>query len=915
MKDTDKSKEDLINELVLLRKEKDLSDKFLDLTGSMLVILNADKEVTFINKKGCQVLGYNKEEVIGKNWFDNFLPERIKKEAAKIAAKIFSGNLETVECFQIPLRCKSGKERIISWHSTFLKNETGDIVSVLSSGEDITEFKEAEQKIKDSEEKLRNILKNSTNLFYAHDVEHNLTYLSPQIEEMLGYTQEEAMVKWTDLVSDNPINKRGFEYTLKAIETGSPQPPYELELVHKNGDKVFVEVREGPVVVDGKTVSMVGALMNITQYKRAEEQLRKQKYILEKAQSVGMLGSWEFNIKEDTLNWSDEVFRIFGIEPGTMLTYELFLDRIHPDDREYVDRKWKAALNKEPYDIEHRILVDGKIKWVREKAELEFDENGDCFGYIGFTQDITEKKNTQDVLLDSLERHRLFVENSPLGIIHYSFKGIITDVNDALIEILGEPREKLIGLDLNIVPNKNFSKEVLKSLNGNKGYFEGPFALHAGEKQAELNAHLIPIIVDGKVHSGVGIVEDITERKKLEQHIKASEAFLANIFASIQDGISVLDKDLNIVRVNEIMKKWYAHAMPLVGKKCFEAYHGRSKMCEICPTVRAFNSGETQSDRVPKIGAYGKVTGWLDLYAFPLRDDTGEIRCVIENVRDITEQIKAEERAKRLLIEKAAAGVEQRKAEELFQAYRKIKETQEQLIQAEKLAGIGRLGAGVAHELNSPLTGLLSLLRSYRKEKDPSSEEYADLAEMEKACLHMAHIIKGLNVFARQATDELEPVNCNKLIDDTLSFSKHVFKSDYVHIEKNYTEDLFTVMASKNQIQQVVLNMITNACDAISGKGVFKIITRNIREDNKKKWVEMEFADTGCGISKENLDKIFNPFFTTKRPGGGVGLGLSIAHKIVENHKGKITVDSKEGQGTVFTVRLPVGGEGGNEQS
>jgi PAS domain S-box-containing protein/putative nucleotidyltransferase with HDIG domain len=125
-----------------------------------------------------------------------------------------------------------------------------------------------EEELRESEGKLKNIVENSTNLFYSHTPEHVLTYLSPQVKDILGYKPDEAMVRWTELASDNPINEEGFKLTVKAIETGKPQPPYELELVHKNGKKVWVEVREAPVVVNGKTISIVGALTDITDRKQ-----------------------------------------------------------------------------------------------------------------------------------------------------------------------------------------------------------------------------------------------------------------------------------------------------------------------------------------------------------------------------------------------------------------------------------------------------------------------------------------------------------------------------------------------------------------------------------------------------------------------------------------------------------------------
>ena len=139
--------------------------------------------------------------------------------------------------------------------------------------------------------------------------------------------------------------------------------------------------------------------------KRTDNELLKQQYFLSKAQEIGKIGAWELEIKKNILVWTDENYKIFGLPIGTELTYETFLDRVHPDDREYVDREWKAAYDKKPYDIKHRLLMsDGTIKWVREKAQLEFDEQGNCLRGVGFTQDITEQKKAEEALKKAKEQ-------------------------------------------------------------------------------------------------------------------------------------------------------------------------------------------------------------------------------------------------------------------------------------------------------------------------------------------------------------------------------------------------------------------------------------------------------------------------------------------------------------------------------
>ncbi len=143
----------------------------------------------------------------------------------------------------------------------------------------------------------------------------------------------------------------------------------------------------------------------------------------------------------------------------------------------------------------------------------------------------------------------------------------------------------------------------------------------------------------------MGIFRDITDRKLAEDALKKSERFLSNIFQSIQDGVTVIDLDMKILQVNPTMEKWYAHAMPLVGKKCYEAYHGRDKVCEICPTITTLDNGKAAYEVVPKRTIDGKIIGWLDLYSFPLKDTADDkMNGVIEYVRDVTEKKKVEEK-------------------------------------------------------------------------------------------------------------------------------------------------------------------------------------------------------------------------------------------------------------------------------
>lgn len=243
--------------------------------------------------------------------------------------------------------------------------------------------------------------------------------------------------------------------------------------------------------------------------------------------------------------------------------------------------------------------------------------------------------------------------------------------------------------------------------------------------------------------------------------------------------------------------------------------------------------------------------------------------------------------------------------DQLEKAYRELRETQAMLIQSEKLTALGEIGVGIAHELNSPLAGVLSLLRSHMKDKDTGSEEYAELKLMEEACEHMAKIISDFGKFTKKSSEECTEINLVDIVESTLSLAGRQLKKRGIKVEKSFARNLPSILGDGTQLRQVALNMIVNSLDAMSGKGVLRISV-GLSHSDRGEFVEMMFADNGCGISEKNISKIYNPFFTTKRPGKGIGLGLSITHTIIRNHNGEILVASEEGKGTVFTIRLPV---------
>jgi signal transduction histidine kinase len=233
---------------------------------------------------------------------------------------------------------------------------------------------------------------------------------------------------------------------------------------------------------------------------------------------------------------------------------------------------------------------------------------------------------------------------------------------------------------------------------------------------------------------------------------------------------------------------------------------------------------------------------------------------------------------------------------------KKLQETHLQLVSSEKMASLGKLAAGIAHEINNPLGGILiysSLMMEDLPEEDPKRGDLSRIVQEAGRC---KEIVKSLLEFARQTEPKMEPTDINRAIMDGLFFLENQALFHNIRIIKKLDPFPPFVRGNAGQLKQVFMNIIVNAAEAMRGNGTLTITTSTAPN---RKWVFVEFTDTGEGIPEENLNRVFDPFFTTKDVGKGTGLGLSTSYGIVESHGGKIRVKSKVGVGTTFIIELP----------
>ena len=261
---------------------------------------------------------------------------------------------------------------------------------------------------------------------------------------------------------------------------------------------------------------------------------------------------------------------------------------------------------------------------------------------------------------------------------------------------------------------------------------------------------------------------------------------------------------------------------------------------------------------------------------------------------------------KKLLSDAAAAEAERAKAAELERAYNELQKLQTQLIRSERLALIGQLAAGVAHEINNPLGGILIYSHLLLEDSELDDTSRSNINRIANEATRCKEIVRGLLDFARQREPKTKPTDVGELIRDTLSLVQGQALFQNIKVTTDIESKLPQIDLDVSQIQQVFMNIIINAAEAMAGKGKLSVTAR-VSDDPQ--CVDITFTDTGCGIGPENIERLFEPFFTTKEVGRGTGLGLAVSYGIVEKHGGKIEVQSEVGAGTAFTVRLPFSGK------
>ena len=499
----------------------------------------------------------------------------------------------------------------------------------------------------------------------------------------------------------------------------------------------------------------------------------------------------------------------------------------------------------------------------------------------GIYRDITLRAKSEEKIRASEKDYKRLFENVRCGLYVSSKEGKFLNANKALLDMLGyETKEEFLKIDIakNLYLNPEDRKKFREMIERD-GYvidYEVEFKRKDGRPVSVLHTGHVRYDNQGQVIGYEGINVDQSQRKKIEKRLREAYDFLDKIIKSSPNAIMTTNLEGDIIL-------WNRAAEEMLGYKSEEVV-GKMNIRKIYPPGMAEKVMKMM--RSPEYGGVGKCRSYPMVH---VRRD-GEI---VEG--NLSAALIYDAQGKEI----ASVGIFVDLKERL-NIERKLRETQEKLLQSEKLAAMGKLTSQIAHELNNPLYGIMNTLELLKTEISPQSKRRKILDMALSETVRLSELLRKMLRFSKPDEEEKQPTDINTILDEILLLVGKQLHENSIRISTSFADDLGKVYASRNQLRQVFLNMISNARDAMPDEGTLTIKTSEKRDN-----VYIEINDTGTGIREENISKIFDDFFTTKNSIKDVGLGLSVCYGFIKEHGGEIRVSSEWGSGTTFTIILP----------
>jgi PAS domain S-box-containing protein len=840
-------------------------------------------------------------------------PEERKKFIEKIK------KMGSVKSEELILYKRDGTPIKASVTANVKYDERGEIEWIDGVIEDITERKQVEEKLRESEERYRLLIETMNEGLGMVDNKGIRTFVNKKFCEMTGYSKEELIGYPAVKLYVEEENQKIFLQQRINREKGADDP-YEIVLTSKDGDKIQVLVSPKPVYdKNGQYVGSIATFTDITDRKQVEEKLRESEQRLHRVIQGSPIPAFVIGKDHKVIDWNKALEELTGIKSadvvGTTQQWRAFYSEERPCMADLlVDGvlgdipKWyegmyiKSKLIDEAYEATDFFpaLGDGG-KWLRFTAAVIRGSSGEVVGAIETLEDVTDRRKAEAYIRESEEKYRsLATTADSMYMIDRDFRYIL--MNERYLSRFGLPLEKIIGRAYEEFHSKEATREFVEIVE--RVFETGASIQHEYRSERDglyfLRTFSPVKSSDEEVIKAVTVVsKDITDRKQVEEKLRESEQRLHRVIQGSPIPAFVIGKDHKVIDWNKALEEltgiksadvvgttqqwraFYSEERPCMADllvdgvlgdipKWYEGMYIKSKLID-----EAYEA----TDFFPALGDGGK---WLRFTAAVIRGSSGEVVGAIETLEDVTDRKKAEE----------------------------------ELIKVEKLESLGIFASGIAHDFSRLLSAMLRNIFSAKltlTEGDKALEE--ELVIAEKVGLQAKELAYRLVTFAKGGEPTRRVGSISQLLRETADLS---LSGSNITCKFLLPDDLWSVEVDDVQMRQVVDNLLINAQEAMPDGG--KIIIRAENVDvtagsslplKEGKYVRWSVKDHGKGMPKDDLPRIFDPYFTTKPSGTskGVGLGLAICYSIVTKHDGFIAVESEPRAGTTFTVYLPASSE------
>ena len=779
-----------------------------------------------------------------------------------------------------------------------IRDAQGRVTGVVLVFRDVTEEYRMQERLRRSEQFLSSVF---------DSIQDGISVLNPDLT--IRHTNP-VMKTW--YAESLPFEgKRCFECYQKADKPCSPCPTLRcLESGRTETDVVqglpgsgvdWIELFSYPIRNEetGEIAGVVEFVRDITERKKAEEGLRAEKRRLADVLEGTRAGIWEWNVQTGETVFDERWAEMVGytLEEISPTSVETWKNLAHPDDLEtaidLLERHFRGELDY--YECELRMRHrNGTWIWVLDRGKVAtWTKRGEPLLVSGTHQDITERKNAEKKRVENEEKLRTIIEHSnELFYIH--------DTEHKFFYV-SPTSETLFGYSPEEIQRNRFKMVTDNPIN-RKGLEITKTAIRTGQKQkpylleaAAKDGSLVWLEIDespvkdsnGNVVAISGAARDVTAQIQAEEKLKASEQRFRDLFIAINDVIYTQDLEGRFLSVNPALCSLFGYdETELIGRKTSEFMKP-----EFAPAFEAEYLGQLRERGYHEgVSAYYTKQGekvYIEYRSSMVRPEKGA-PYISGTGRDVTEKIRSE---------------------------RKVAKLQAHLAQAQKLESIGTLAGGIAHNFNNVLMGIQGRASMMMMDKDPSHPDYENLKGIEEYVKNATELTRDLLGFARGGKYEVKSTDLNALIKHENRMFGRTKKEVRVH--GKYENDLWAVDVDQGQIRQVFLNLYVNAWQAMPAGGELYVQTENVvlPEDEAEvlkvhpgRYVKISVMDTGTGMDEATCQKIFDPFFSTKDPGRGSGLGLASVYGIIQNHGGLIQVASEKGVGTTFEIYLPASG-------